>query len=119
MRAFIKSFNHAIDGVIYTIKNERNFRIHLILLSITIIIGLFFHLTTTEWLFITVISSMVLFAELINTAVENTLDWLEPNHHDDVKIVKDVCAGAVLVTAVGAIIMGIIIFTPYVVELFI
>lgn len=119
MKAFIKSFRHAIDGVIHTIKNEANFRIHLVLMTVTVCFGLYFGITMTEWLFIIVISSMVLFAELINTAVENTLDWLEPGHHDVVKIVKDVCAGAVLVTAVGALIMGIIIFTPYFIEWFI
>jgi len=118
MRIFLKSFKHAIDGIIHTIRNERNFRIHLFILTFVVIFGIYFALTATEWLFITVISSMVLFAELINTAVENTLDWLEPGHHNVVKIVKDVCAGAVLVTAIGAIVMGIIIFTPHLVTLF-
>ncbi len=118
MRVFIKSFRHAIDGIIHTIINENNFRIHLVLLTLTICFGLYFKIETFEWLFIIVISSMVLFAELINTAVENTLDWLEPNHHDVVKVVKDVCAGAVLVTAIGAFIMGIIIFTPHFITLF-
>lgn len=113
---FRKSMKHAVDGIIFTIKSERNFQIHLVLLTLTIIAGLFFNITTIEWLFVVVISSMVLFAELINTAVERTLDWLEPNHHDVVKIVKDVCAGAVLVCAIGAFIMGIIIFTPYIVH---
>ena len=117
MKAFIKSFNHAIDGLIHTIKHENNFRIHLSILTLTVIGGLYFKISMTEWLFITAISSMVLFAELINTAVENTLDWLEPGHHDVVKIVKDVCAGAVLVTAIGALIMGILIFTPHVIAL--
>lgn len=110
---FRKSMKHAVDGIIFTMKSERNFQIHLVLLTITVLAGLFFGVTKIEWLFITVISSMVLFAELINTAVERTLDWLEPNHHDVVKIVKDVCAGAVLVCAIGAFIMGMIIFIPY------
>lgn len=110
---FRKSLKHAVDGLIFTIKSERNFQIHLILLTITIIAGLFFDITKIEWLFIIVISAMVLFAELINTAVELTLDWLEPNHDDVVKIVKDVCAGSVLVCSIGAFIMGMIIFIPY------
>lgn len=116
---FRKSMKHAIDGIIHAIRTERNFRIHLVLLSLTTIAGLYFDITTTEWLSITIIASMVLFSELINTAVENTLDWLEPNHHETVKIVKDVCAGAVLVCAIGAAIIGIIIFTPHIVDLFI
>ncbi len=113
---FRKSMKHAVDGIIFTIKSERNFKIHLVLLTLTVMAGLFFNITTIEWLFVTVISSMVLFAELINTAVERTLDWLEPNHHDVVKTVKDVCAGAVLVCAIGAFIMGMLIFIPYVVH---
>lgn len=111
---FRKSMKHAIDGLIFTTISERNFKIHLSILSLVTIAGLFFHITTVEWLFIVVIGSMVLFSELINTAVEKTLDWLEPNHHDVVKIVKDICAGAVLVCAIGAAIIGIIIFIPYI-----
>jgi diacylglycerol kinase len=108
---------HAVDGLIFTIKSERNFRIHLVILFLTVIIGLLFGITNIEWLFITVISSVVLFAELINTAIEKFLDWLEPNHHDIVKIVKDVCAGAVLVSSMGAVIVGLIIFIPYGIDL--
>jgi len=115
---FRKSLHHAIDGIIHTVKNERNFRIHLILLFFTFIAGLYFSITLTEWSIITIIASMVLFSELINTAVENTLDWLEPNHHSVVKTVKDVCAGAVLVCAIGAFIIGMIIFLPYILTLF-
>jgi len=111
---FQKSMKHAIDGIIYAIKSERNFQIHLILLTFTVIVGLFFSITTIEWLVIITISSMVLFAELINTAIERMLDWLEPNHHDVVKIVKDLCAGAVLVCSIGAFIIGMIIFIPYI-----
>jgi len=114
---FRKSLKHAIDGIIHTIKSERNFRIHLILLCITVVFGIYFRVNEIEWLSITTIAVMVLFSELINTAVENTLDWLEPNHHETVKIVKDICAGAVLVCAIGALIIGIIIFTPYVIAL--
>jgi len=114
---FRKSLKHAIDGIIHTIKSERNFRIHLVLLSITVFFGIYFNVNEIEWLSITTIAVMVLFSELINTAVENTLDWLEPNHHETVKIVKDICAGAVLVCAIGALIIGIIIFTPYVIAL--
>lgn len=115
---FRKSMKHAIDGILHTIITERNFRIHLVLLSLTIIAGIFFKIARYEWLCIASIASMVLFSELINTAVENTLDWLEPNHHETVKIVKDVCAGAVLVCAIGAAIIGIIIFTPHVIGMF-
>lgn len=109
---------HAIDGIIHTILTERNFRIHLVLLTLTTLLGLFFRIETVEWLSIIIIASMVLFSELINTAVENTLDWLEPNHHETVKIVKDVCAGAVLVCAIGAAIIGSIIFIPHFLKFF-
>lgn len=115
---FRKSMKHAIDGIIHTIMTERNFRIHLVLLTITTILGILLRIETVEWLSIIIIASMVLFSELINTAVENTLDWLEPNHHDTVKIVKDVCAGAVLVCAIGAAIVGSIIFIPHFLNFF-
>ncbi len=109
-----KSMKHAIDGILFTLIHERNFQIHLVILTFTILAGLYYHLTDIEWMIITIISTMVLFSELINTAVENTLDWLEPNHHDVIKIVKDVCAGAVLVCAIGAVIIGVIIFLPHI-----
>lgn len=109
---FKKSMHYAIDGIVHTLFHERNFRIHLVFLIGVTMLGLYYQLESYEWLAITLISTMVLMAEMFNTAIENTLDWLEPNHHEVVKIVKDICAGAVLVTAVGAIIIGILVFTP-------
>lgn len=109
---FKKSMHYAIDGLVHTLFHERNFRTHILCLALVTLIGLFYQLSTYEWLAITLISTMVLMAEMFNTAIENTLDWLEPNHHEVVKIVKDICAGAVLVTAIGAIIIAILIFTP-------
>lgn len=109
-----KSMKHAIDGLIFTYQTERNFRIHTVALFLVVIAGFFFNVTSTEWILLLLVSALVLFAECINTAVEHTLDWIEPNYDEVVKRVKDICAGAVLITAIGAAIIGFIIFLPYV-----
>lgn len=111
----LKSFKHAIDGIIHTYKNERNFKIHSLIFILVIILGFYFDIKTYEWLDILLISSFVLSAEMFNTAIEHTLDWLQPNYHKIVKLVKDISAGAVLVSAIFAVIIGLIIFVPYII----
>lgn len=108
-----KSMRHAIDGIKHTFRYETNFKLHLIIFLVVVTLGNIYRITPTEWIAIILVSSLVISAELFNTAIENTLDWLEPNHHASVKIVKDICAGAVLVTTIGAVIVGLIIFGPH------
>ena len=114
----IKSFIYAIAGVKHAARFERNFRIHSIATIATILFSLWLKITRVEMAIIVLTCCMVLFAEVINTAVEHTLDWLEPNHHDVVKLVNDLCAGAVLITAIGAVVVGGVIFFPYIQVLF-
>lgn len=98
-------------------KSERNFRLHLLAAIIVIIAGFVVELTRIEWLFTVVAIGSVLAAESLNSAVEKMLDYLNPDVHPQAKIVKDVAAGAVLLTAVMAAIIGVIVFLPNIVSM--
>mgnify|MGYP001164636459 CR=1 FL=1 len=115
---FKKSMRHALDGIIFTFKSERNFRIHLIVYLFMVILSFYLDISILEWLFLHLVSALVIISEIFNTAIEKTLDWLEPNHHDVVKVVKDICAGGVLISAITAVIIGLIIFVPHIIQLF-
>lgn len=112
-----KSLNYALEGIGYVIRHERNARIHLILAIFALALGFFLKVTDAQLAAIFFAVIIVFLAEIINTAFEKTLDILSPNHHPEVKIIKDIMAGAVLVAASGALIIGLIIYTPYILEL--
>lgn len=109
-RNFIDSLNDAINGIIHTTKTQRNMRYHIIACILVLIASLSLKLTRYEVIFITTTITLVIFAELINTAIEAVVDIMVSDYHPKAKIAKDVSAGAVLVTAFNAIIVGYFIF---------
>ena len=115
---FRKSMRHALDGLIFTFKSERNFRIHICAYFLMVIISFYFDISIFEWLFLHLVAAQVIVSEIFNTAIEKTLDWLEPNHHNVVKTVKDICAGGVLISSIAAVIIGLIIFVPHIIQHF-
>ncbi len=112
-----KSFTHAGRGVVVFIKTTHNAWIHLILAAVAVFLGIFFSITTTEWLFIILAAGFVLVTEAINTAIEIDIDLTSPEYHPYAKDTKDVAAGAVLIAALTAFLIGFMIFTPYVLTL--
>jgi diacylglycerol kinase len=118
MKALMISFSHAFHGLHTAFIEERNFRIHLLASFLASLLGLLLGLTTTEWLLLIVTMTLVLLAELFNTAIENMLDWLEPNYHESVKTVKDLSAAAVIMAAIMAVLFGCILFLPKLYSLF-
>lgn len=106
-------FREAIWGLLYTLRTQNNFRIHVILAIVAIVLASFFNVTYTEWLVIVVMIAMVLVAEITNTALEATVDLTVSDLNPIAKIVKDTAAGAVLLASLFALIVGIIIFSPY------
>lgn len=116
-KRFSFGLNYAIAGLLYGIKQERNFKIHFIAFVLIIVSAIFFKLSKVEWLAILIISGMVMQAELFNSAVEQIIDYIKPEMHPKAKIIKDVAAGAVLVTAIIALIIGVIIFLPKIIYL--
>ncbi len=111
-----KSFLFAFKGIALILK-ERNFIIHLIAASIAIALGFIFTISVNEWLAIIICMSMVLCLEIINTAIEKTIDLLHPQIHPKAGAIKDLAAAAVLVAAIAALIVGLVVFVPKVVGL--
>jgi diacylglycerol kinase (ATP) len=112
---FWKSVNAAIEGIVHTIQNERNMRIHFIAAGLVLIGAMYIRLTSLEMIALLFAISFVLVAEMFNTAIECAADILAKNeYHPVVKIIKDVSAGAVFVAAVNAAMTGYILFNNHV-----
>ena len=112
MRRLMRSFGFAGQGIGYAIRTQANVRIHLTITALVIGAGLWLQLNPIEWAILIVMISVVLSAELFNTALEATLDRVSVEEHPLAKIGKDVAAGAVFVCAIGAVIVGLLIFGP-------
>lgn len=106
----IESFNSAIEGFIYVFKTQRNMRLHFLLGLTAIVLGIFLNFTYMELIALCLTIAFVLFAEMFNTAVEHTIDLIKEEFHPLARIVKDICAGAVLLSAMAAVIIGYILF---------
>ncbi|MBE6062780.1 MAG: phosphatase PAP2 family protein [Clostridium butyricum] len=110
MKKVLDSFNNAINGIIDTVRTERNMRIHLVV-SLAVLIACFlFDITKYEFLALAITITMVISAELVNTAVEATIDMTTNYYHPLAKIAKNAAAGAVFVTALNAVLVGYVIF---------
>jgi undecaprenol kinase len=105
-------FSYAWNGIKEISKTEYNFRIHLIAAVFAIVAGFIFRLSNVEWAIIVLVIGLVLMAELINSVIEKMIDYLKPEIHPSAKIIKDVAAGVVLITAIIALIVGLLIFLP-------
>jgi len=109
----IDSFRYAFNGIRLTIWAEHNFRIHLVATVLVVGLGFYFDMTASEWLWITFVISLVLITEMINTAIEKLVDLAEPNQNPLAGKIKDIAAGAVLIAAITAVVIGALIFWPY------
>ena len=112
MSRFIKSFGFAVKGITYAFKTQPNFKFHTVAAVVMIVAGFAFDLNQMEWLWILAAISLVLIVELLNTAIETIVDLVSPSYHLKAGIAKDTAAGAVLISAVIAAIIGLIIFIP-------
>jgi diacylglycerol kinase (ATP) len=112
MKKFIRGFGYAFKGIGYSAKTQLNFRVHLVAMLLAVFLGYALHITVNEWQWIILCITLVLVAELFNTAIEFLTDLVSPNYNELAGHVKDISAGAVLITALFALITGIIIFLP-------
>lgn len=117
-KSLLSSFRYALEGVWHALKNNRNLRIAFFLASIVILLGLYFHITSFEMVILIIAILLVILSEMINTAIEEMVNLITSEHRKEAKIAKDVAAGMVFAAAVGSVIIGSIIFTPYVLKLF-
>lgn len=109
----IRSFGHAFRGLGFMLKTQHNAWIHLGMTGIVIAAGVYVGLSFYDWRWITLAVGMVWVAEIVNTAFEHLCDVVQPEFHVSVKAAKDVAAGAVLVAAITAAIIGLLVFLPY------
>ncbi len=114
---FWESFKYSINGVKYVFTTQRNIIIQLIFGILAVILGFVFKISLFEWLILSITIFLVLFAEFMNTAIETTVDLITEEYNEKAKIIKDVAAGAVLITAVNSIIVGLIIFLERIIKL--
>lgn len=109
-KSFISSFNYAVQGIIYSLMSQNNMRAHYVFAIFVIVGMLFFDLTRVEFALVFISITLVVAAELINTAIESVVDLVTEEYHPLAKIAKDVASGAVVVTAINALVVGYLIF---------
>ena len=108
---FIDAFKNAVSGILYSIKNERNIKIQIVIATLVIIFGVLFKLNIIEWLFIIFAIMLVIITEVINTAIETVVNMYTDKYNEIAKIAKDVAAGAVLIASINSVIVaGLILF---------
>lgn len=115
---YCKSFFHAIDGIIYSLKNEHNMIIIVQAIIITTIMGIIFKISTYEWLFCITSFGLVSACEMINTAIEATIDLVTLEFNPLAKIAKDCASSATLIFSIFSLIGGLIIFIPKILSVF-
>lgn len=106
------SFKHALRGIGVIFKTQHNAWVHAFVAIVVLVLGFVYHLNEAEWGLIILSMASVLAAEGFNTALEIDIDLTSPNYHPYARDTKDVAAGAVLLTVIGAVIVGLIIFLP-------
>lgn len=112
------SFKVAFEGIYYALKYNRNVRITFIAAFLVIAASIYFRVSAFEMGILGVMILLVICAEMINTAMEEVINLLVSEHRLEAKIAKDVSAGMVLLTLIGSVIVGILIFTPHILKLF-
>jgi diacylglycerol kinase len=114
-KSFLHSLGYAVNGIKTVLQTEPNFRTHAVLTGLVVVAGIFFHVTPTEWGLLILCSTLMLVVEALNTAVEYMVDiWADGYYSERAKLVKDIAAGACLMTALGTSITGLVIFLPHI-----
>ena len=113
MKNRIASFGYAFQGLKIAFREEANFRIHMLGLFLVIIAGVYFNISRADWVILMLTSATVIITELLNTAIENVCDFIHPDQNAAIGRIKDICAAAVLVSALFAIAVGCLVFWPY------
>lgn len=108
----LKSFKYAFDGFKVLFKEEHNSRIHLLVAAIVLFLAWFLQISTNEWLAVILVMGLVFVTEILNSSIENIADFISPEKHPQIKKIKDLAAAAVLLSAIVAVLIGLIIFLP-------
>lgn len=108
-----RSFGYAFAGLGYVLRTQRNFRIHLAVAGLAVAVGLYLGLGWLEWAVVIICIALVLIGEMVNTVIEAIVGLASPAYHPLAKIAKDVAAGAVLLTALASVIVGLLVLGPH------
>ena len=119
MKKIRNSFKYAIEGIWTSFKTERKMKIHIFIMILAIIAGIILKINKSEWIICIILFAIVIGSELFNTSIETIVDMVMPEKNEKAKIAKDVSAGAVLVVAIGAAIIGLVIFVPRILNILI
>ena len=114
----MKSFGHAFEGLEHSFKRDQNLRIHFFVGVIVVIMSIVLKVNPFEMGILGIMILLVMITEMINTAIERMVDLIIKEHREDAKIAKDVAAGMVFLTAAGSLIVGLLIFLPYILRIF-
>ncbi len=112
MRKWVKSANHAIEGIIYAVKTQRHMRWHLFAALMALIAGLVLHIPRIEFILLCMAIVLVLVTEMMNTAIEKTVDMISREFHPHAKNAKDIAAGVVLIASIGSLMLAYLILYP-------
>ena len=113
----MRSFTHASRGLSIFIRSTHNAWIHIAIFVCAIILSFYFQITQTEWMMLILVGGLVIMAEAFNTAIEIDMDLTSPEQHPYARDTKDVAAGAVLISAITSIVVGVLIFGHYIINL--
>lgn len=117
MNRFLLGVRHALSGLVHVARRERNFQIEMALGLAALAMAWWLRISPIEWLAVVICCGLVLSAELFNTAIEKLADTLGLGHNEQIRVVKDVAAGAVLVAAVVSFAVGAAVFLPYLADM--
>lgn len=117
VRKRIKSFSYAFAGLKVLFREEHNARIHAVAAVLAVALGFLFRISPMEWIAVAIVIGMVFAAEIINSSIERTADFVKAERDDRKRDIKDLGAAAVLVCAIAAAMVGIIIFLPKIIAL--
>ncbi len=117
-KKLFKSFDFAFQGVKHAIQSDQNFLVHFSIAILVLVLGLYFNVSRFEMALLLLAILLVIATEMINTAIEKMVDLITREHRLEAKIAKDVSSGMVLITAIGAFLLGLFIFIPYIIFYF-
>ncbi|GAB3423631.1 diacylglycerol kinase family protein [Niabella aquatica] len=107
-----RSLGYAFNGLVQAIRSEQNMKVHIVAAIIVTTGGFILSIPTAEWIAILICIGVVIAFEMFNTAIEKLCDFVSPEHHAQIKVIKDLSAGAVLVMAIISLITGLLVFLP-------
>lgn len=108
----LKSVGYAFKGLVTLIKTENSIKLQLIIAALVTIAGFYYKISTTEWLIQLVMVAMVMSVEGVNTAIEHIADFVHPEQHKKIGLIKDIAAGAVFIASIIAVIVACVIYLP-------